>query len=479
MRIQRIGYTPAFGYNKKLNNELNKKLDTAAPNDEMANTIRNLNNFCNSTEELVRSSKDDEEEDDYLVALARTKIALAELVDLKYPELNYPAREQKSYLSEIKKNTKDLKDLENEDEDLPWQQYLAEEFYQVLGYDPDYEIAVFKDTIPDFSQGTCPSEDNPINSAAATDKSALIETAIETLGQAPSVIERFEPTFSSPKGFESLGGMTELKDELTDKILYPATHPEEAKLDFTEYGKRQPRGIMLYGPPGCGKTSIAEAMAMESGLPLFKLKISKAGSSYINQTSKNYESVFNYVAQCSKMLGQPCFLFIDEIDGLAKGRDNDATSEDLKQMSTLLNLIETARDRNVIVLGATNKYDIVDDAIKRRFDEQVYIGMPDMKTREEVLKKSLAKRLKGVPLSENAEALHEIASGLDSFPTSAIVILTDKASDIARKDGRRNILKEDFYDAIEKNQNLKINENNYKEERLKSRIGYKLKKNLD
>lgn len=474
MRIQNINYnyTPAFGYNKRLNKQLTQKLDQAKPDDEMANTIRNLNNFCNSTEELVRTSKDYEEEDDYLSALARTKIALAELVDLKYPELNYAEREQKSYLSEIKKNAKNLKNSENEDDDLPWQQYLAEEFYQVLSYDPDYEIAAYDDIAFNSSKDEQQAADNSVNSADPTDKYAQISTAIESLGQIPSIIECFTPTFSSPKGFESLGGMVELKDELNDKIIYPATHPEEAKLDFEEYGKRQPRGIMLYGPPGCGKTSIVEAMAMESKLPLFKLKISKAGSKYINETSQNYERVFRYVAECAQMIGEPCFLFIDEIDGFSKGRDDDNSNEDLKQIGTLLNLIETARDRNIVVIGATNKYDIVDDAIKRRFDEQVYIGMPDMETREEVLKKSLSQRLKGVTLSENAEALHEIASRLESFPTSAIIILTDKASDRARKDGRRNILKEDFYDAIDKNQNLKIKENNYKEERRRTRIGF-------
>ncbi len=457
MRIQRIGYTPTFGYNKRLNNELNKKLDAEKPDDEMANTIRNLNNYCNSTEELIRSSKNEAEEDEFLSAFTAPKITLAGLIDIKYPELNYSAREKKSYLNEIPKNL--------DPDEIPWQRIVAEDFAM---HDAEENIENDPDVVYFILQA---KNEQPAESVPQT-KVQNIETAIEAIGETPDIIERFVPTFSSPKGFESLGGMTELKEELNDKILYPATHPEEAKQDFAEYGKRPPRGIMLYGPPGCGKTSIAEAMAMESQLPLFKLKISKAGSAYINQTSKNYENVFNYVAECAKMIGAPCFLFIDEIDGLAKGRDNDASSEDLKQMSTLLNLIETSRDRNVIVLGATNKYDLVDDAIKRRFDEQVYIGMPDMQTRVEVLQKTLGKWLKGVPLSKNKDDLKEIAEKLNNFPTSAIVILADKASDIARKDSRRNIIKEDFYQAIEKNQNLKIKEDNYKEQRLRTRIGF-------
>ena len=141
-------------------------------------------------------------------------------------------------------------------------------------------------------------------------------------------------------------------------------------------------------------------------------------------------------------------------------------------MSTLLNLIETSRDRDVIVLGATNKYDIVDDAVKRRFDEQVYIGMPDIETREQILQKTLARWLKGVQLSQKTDDLHEIATKLDDFPASAIVIMAEKAANAARKDGRRNIIKEDFFNAIQKNQNLKIKEDKYVEDRLRKRIGF-------
>ncbi len=135
-------------------------------------------------------------------------------------------------------------------------------------------------------------------------------------------------------------------------------------------------------------------------------------------------------------------------------------------------MIETARDKNIIVIGATNKYDIVDDAIKRRFDEQIYIGMPDEKTREDVLKLTLSKWLKGKPLAENSDDIKEIASKLKGFPTSAIVILADKASNFARKDGRRDITKQDMFDAIDKNQNLKIDEKHYKSKK-EVKVGFK------
>ena len=99
--------------------------------------------------------------------------------------------------------------------------------------------------------------------------------------------------------------------------------------------------------------------------------------------------------------------------------------------------------------------------------------MPDMETRQDVLYKTLSKWLKGIPLAENPDDLREIAKRLDNFPTSAIVILADKASTRARKDKRRIILKEDFFDAIEKNPNLKIKEDKYKTESNRKKIGYR------
>lgn len=452
MQIQKINYnSPTFGYNRRLNAQLNKKLSQAEENDDSAKIIKELNDYCINSEGVLRhyDSIDSAKKDFMYLAFVSPKVALAQLVHEKYPELHYIKREKDSYESEVVKSKK----LDS------WQSSIVSELCDI---EEIYET--YKD---EPQNGEKAVETDTANKADSTPSEKLKGKEV------PDVIEKFEPTFSSPEGFKSLGGMDQLKEELTDKIIYPALHPEEAKLDLAEYGKRPPRGVMLYGPPGCGKTSIVEALSQEASLPLFKLKISKAGSPYINQTSGNYQKAFDYVADYSAAAGIPCLLFIDELDGLTKGRDKDASAEDLKQIGTLLNLIETGRDRGIIVLGATNKYDIVDDAIKRRFDDQIYIGMPDMATRQDVLHKTLSKWLKGIPLAETPLALEEIAQKLDNFPTSAIVILADKASTRARKDGRRVILKEDFFDAIEKNQNLKIKEDNYQTNNNRKKIGFR------
>ncbi len=458
MQIQKINYnSPTFGYNRKLNSQLNKKLAEASENDDSAKVIKELNEYCIKSENLLRyyDSADSGKKNFMYLAFVSPKVALAQLVHEKYPELKYPEREKKSYEAEAVRS----KNIDS------WQNSILSELEDVIETYEEYENDKKSQANTEKTDTTnTPKVGNAVGGQTAPKTSHR---------EIPSVIEEFIPTFSSPEGFKSLGGMNQLKEELTDKIIYPALHPEEAKLDFAEYGKRPPRGIMFYGPPGCGKTSIVEAVSQEAALPLFKLKISKAGSCFINQTSNNYQQAFDYVAEFSKDTGMPCILFIDELDGLTKGRDKESTAEDLKQIGTLLNLIETGRDRGIIVLGATNKYDIVDDAIKRRFDDQIYIGMPDMETRQDVLYKTLSKWLKGIPLAENPDDLREIAKRLDNFPTSAIVILADKASTRARKDKRRIILKEDFFDAIEKNPNLKIKEDKYKTESNRKKIGYR------
>ena len=172
-------------------------------------------------------------------------------------------------------------------------------------------------------------------------------------------------------------------------------------MDFAEYGKRPPRGIILYGPPGCGKTYITEALSIEAELPMFKFKVSDAGSKYINETSENYKKVFDHVAESAQAIGSPCILFIDEMDSISMNRGSDTSVEDAKQMGTLLNLIETARDRNIIVIGATNRYDMIDPAIKRRFDEQIYVPMPDEDLRAQVLIMTFNKWLKGQALASD------------------------------------------------------------------------------
>lgn len=266
--------------------------------------------------------------------------------------------------------------------------------------------------------------------------------------------------------------MDEIKETLSDKVIFPILNPEEAKLDEVEYGKKAPRGELFYGPPGCGKTSVIEAVSMESGVPLYKLKISKSGSIYVNGSAKNVQEAYEYVKNIAKETGKPVFLAMDEMESMTAKRDGNTHDENNKLVGTLLQIIEEARGNNVIILGATNYYEMLDDAIKSRFDDKIYIGLPDEDTRRSVLKIHLNRRTKGQALAQNEEELDKVVKLTKGFSNRDIAILTDKAALIARADNRRDIIADDYIQPVKENQNMKVKEDLYKDKSSRLTIGF-------
>lgn len=450
MRISRVThYGTAFGYNKEANEKLNSKLEKTKNHKDVAKIYLEANKFCMKTEDYMRECErkgDTKTVEDLTEFFVSMKVALADAVDNTFPKLNYWMKEYNSYRVEADSLLK--KSPDNYDH---WVVCMRDAL-ETSGDDEDEDVEVFSK----------PSDNN---------KPPLAPKAKEN--EVSNLVELYSPNRWSPIGLDSLGGMDELKKEVTDKIIFPLKNPELAKIDEVEYGKRYPRGLLFYGPPGCGKTYTVEALAQELKLPLLKLKVGKAGSAFINQTSNNYEKAFDYAANMAKENDSPVLFFIDEMDGLTQNRNKDSSAEDLKQIGTLLSLIETARDRGIIVIGATNKYDIVDEAIKARFDSQIYVGLPDEKSRAEILKVSLSSRTKGLALAESPEKLLSIASITKGFPNRALCILTDKAALLAREDGRRDISVEDYINVVADNQNLKVKESNYQSKTSASVIGFR------
>ena len=475
MNIRRIDAKTTFGYDKQLNKDLvNKLKEDKTHHPDLIKTIQSLNSYCNRTENMINSNIQNSDLSGQLYeAFLSSKLTLANLVDWTYPELNYNSTEMMHYMKESHGFIHDwhfgvateFSSLIQSNREI----YGENDNFGVVAVDPSELTPEEKEIIDAFEEAET-QYDNTNNKNVPPNKDATTKDDEEV--QITDLVEFFKPTFSSPKGFESVGGMENLKEELYDKVIFPLINPEEAERDLEDYGKQYPRGIMLYGPPGCGKTFILEALAQEAKIPLFKLKISKAGSKFINETSKNYQKVFDYVADFSDKICSPVILFIDEFDGMSMNRDDDSSEESLKQIGTLLNLIETARDRNIIVVVATNKYDLIDDAIRSRFDGQFYVGMPNADTREKVLGKTLNNWKKGQELAQNQEEMKKLGQMTEGFPSRALVILADIASDLARKDGRRNISLKDFEVAIDKNQNHKIDESKYVSKANRQMIGF-------
>lgn len=441
-----------FGYNKSLNKTLRKTLSSEKT--EFNNLMLELNKFCNTTEEslLLRTKRQEPDESGFFDKKTETLIdvfmeakgSLASAIKEHFPILDFAKKEARHYETASKGD---------------WDTWQGEASEMLLDIADDFAIKAnssAEEMGEEFSSG-------------------FTKTAQKV---AKDKISEYLPTSESPKGFASLGGMQKLKDSFNDKIIFPIQNPEMAKLDELEYGKKFPRASLLIGPPGCGKTFIAEAVAREADVPFYVLKLGKQGSIYVNGTSLNYESAFEAVAKRAEETKKPCVLFLDELEGLTPDRGGKGVDDSkAEQVGTLLDLINSARSRGIVLIGAGNKYKSIDEAIRNRFDFQEYVGLPDKPTRIEVIKKALEGRTKATDLLSSEENLAEIAEKLDKFPNRSIVDLTNSASLTARSDGRRQLTKEDFFETITKNQNLRIlNESEYQFSQAQNRptVGFKL-----
>lgn len=182
-------------------------------------------------------------------------------------------------------------------------------------------------------------------------------------------------------GFDAIGGMEELKEKLRLHIIYPMQKPEI----YEAYGKKVGGGILLYGPPGCGKTHLARAVAGELGASFLSMGLSEILDQYIGNSEKNLSELFKMARAKA-----PSVLFIDEVDALGVKRGSN-TSPYLKNMTTqFLTEMDGIHSNNdkLLVLGATNEPWSVDSALRRpgRFDRIIFVPPPDAVARTEILK---------------------------------------------------------------------------------------------
>lgn len=450
MRVSSLGtdYKPNFGYSAKANKKLRYTLaqdPDVAKDASVPNSILRMSELCNKIEDqiILQEGGGKKPGVEYTIpelsdTLINMKSTLVRLICTNYPKLDYMKEEIDDYeKGSVIATLKGVPESEN------WRRDMVK---QLVSPSLSNSFSSFYEKFGISNGG---------------DNGSLSK---EMLKQAASLVEEFKPTSSSPNGFKDVKGMNELKEQLTEMIVDPLKNPAKASLDFEEYGKEYPGGILLYGPPGCGKTYITQALAQEANVPMYSLRMGKIGSKYIHETSNNYELVFDYVAQKAKEAGKPCIMFIDEFESVAKSRDDWDRRFDLEEIDTLLNLIQTAKDRNIVVVAATNVYDLLDEGIKRRFDEQVYVGMPDFETRELILSKNLASYSKGMLLRNSDNDMKLITKRLEGFSNDDICKISAKAARKARIDGRRDITAQDYYDtiALPEVQARKIREDKYK-----------------
>jgi len=242
--------------------------------------------------------------------------------------------------------------------------------------------------------------------------------------------------------WDQIGGLEDLKQKLIESVDWPLSHPKI----FERMGINPPRGILLYGPPGCGKTLLARAVATETKANFISIKGPELLSKYVGESEKAIREVFR-----KAKMAAPCIIFFDEFDSIAPSRgrhttDSGVSEKVLSQFLTELDGLEVKKD--IIVIAATNRPDILDPALIRpgRIDRILLVPAPDEDGREKILKIFT----KGMPLAANID-LNELNKQLDGFSGADVETLCREAGMIALRENlrARKISEEHFKAATE------------------------------
>ena len=239
--------------------------------------------------------------------------------------------------------------------------------------------------------------------------------------------------------FKDVAGLQEEKEEL-EEIVDFLKEPQK----YVKVGARIPKGVLLVGPPGTGKTRLAKAVAGEAGVPFFSISGSDFVEMFVGVGASRVRDLFEEAKK-----NAPCIIFIDEIDAVARrrgtgmGGGHDEREQTLNQL--LVEMDGFGVNEGIIVMSATNRVDILDPAILRpgRFDRKVGVGRPDIKGREEILKVHAAKK----PLGEDVD-LEEVARTTAGYTGADLENLMNEAAILTAKDGRYFINQNDIRQAF-------------------------------
>ena len=241
--------------------------------------------------------------------------------------------------------------------------------------------------------------------------------------------------------FADVAGCDESKEEVVELVDF-LKDPQK----FQKLGGRIPRGVLLVGPPGTGKTLLARAIAGEAKVPFFSISGSDFVEMFVGVGAARVRDMFENAKKQA-----PCIVFIDEIDavgrhrGAGMGGGNDEREQTLNQMLVEMDGFEA--NSGVIVIAATNRADVLDKALLRpgRFDRQVYVGLPDIRGREQILKVHMRK----VPIGNDVDA-SVLARGTPGFSGADLANLVNEAALFAARRNKRVVDMQDFEDAKDK-----------------------------
>ncbi|OCC24282.1 AAA family ATPase [Croceicoccus estronivorus] len=260
---------------------------------------------------------------------------------------------------------------------------------------------------------------------------ALTQIRLQVVSTAPKGIVHIDENtevelraeFEEPRdgrgtvNYDDVGGMGETIRQLREMVELPLRYPEL----FTRLGVDPPKGVLLHGPPGTGKTRLAQAVANESDAEFFTINGPEIMGSGYGESEKRLREVFEEAARVA-----PSIVFIDEIDSIAPKRSQVPGEAEKRLVAQLLTLMDGLDARtNLVVIAATNRPDAIDEALRRpgRFDREIVIGVPDESGRREIL----AIHTRGMPLGVGVD-LKELARTTHGFVGADIAALTREAA---------------------------------------------------
>jgi len=243
---------------------------------------------------------------------------------------------------------------------------------------------------------------------SVSDPSSLRETVVQN----PNV------------SWDDVGGLEQVKTELRECVQFPVEYPEK----YIKFGMNPSKGVLFYGPPGCGKTLMAKAVASSCNANFISIKGPELLSKWVGQSESNLREIFDKARAAS-----PCVLFFDEIDSVgvsrSSGSGNNVSGNMLNQM--LAEMDGMNAKKNVFVIGATNRPDQLDSALLRpgRLDQLIYIPLPDEESRYSILRATLRKS----PISKDVN-LREMAIKTEGFSGADLTEICQRACKFAIKE---------------------------------------------